>query len=291
MDIAKLLTLGIRASIFLMVLATGMAGQRGEARELLRRPALLLRSILAMQVLAPLLAAALTIAFPMERAVKIALVTLAVSPVPPFLPRRMLKVGGPRGYVVSLFATSALLSVVSIPITLSLIQDVSGVPLSLPLAALVKQLVLTVLLPLLLGLLIARVVPEFAAAWSAPMGSGAALVLAVSVLPLIGKVLPAFRTLAGEGAVLILALYAMGALIVGHALGGPDRANRTVLALSTAARHPGIAILLATTNFASDELATPAVLLLVIVSFVTTVPYLLLTRRRPAAPLVAAAHR
>jgi BASS family bile acid:Na+ symporter len=291
MDVARLLSFGIRVSIFLMVLATGMAGQRGEARALFRRPALLVRSIVAMQVLAPLLAVGLTFLLPIERAVKIALVTLAVSPVPPFLPRRMLKAGGPRGYVVSLLATSALLSVVSIPMTLSLISDVTGVELTLPLAALARQLVMTVLLPLLLGLLIARVLPAIAASWAAPVGSGAALVLALSVLPLIVRTFPAMRTLAGDGTLLVMTLYAAGALLIGHLLGGPEQGNRTVLALSTAARHPGIAILLATTNFAADRLATPAVLMLVIVSFVATIPYLALTRRRPLVPVVAPAHR
>jgi bile acid:Na+ symporter, BASS family len=290
MDIMKLLSIGVRVSIFLMVLSMGMAGQRGEARELFRRPALLLRSIVAMQVLAPLLAVALAYFLPLERAVKIALVTLAVSPVPPFLPRRALKAGGSRGYVVSLLATSALLSVISIPVTLSLISDVAGISLSLPLVALVKQLVLTVLLPLLGGLLFARAAPEFARSWAAPIGSGAALVLVISVVPVIVKLFPAFQKLAGDGTLLVMTVYALAALAIGHLLGGPDHGNRTVLALSTAARHPGIAILLATTNFAAERLATPAVLLMAIVSFVAAVPYLTFTRRHHAVLLAAPAH-
>jgi BASS family bile acid:Na+ symporter len=287
MDIVKVLSIGIRVSIFLMMLATGMAGERGEVGVLFRRPALLIRSILAMQVLAPLLAIVLTSILPIERAVKIALVTLAVSPVPPFLPRRMLKAGGPRGYVVSLLGTSALVSVISIPMTLSLISDVSGVELSLPLVALVKQLVLSVLLPLLLGVLVARVMPAIGGSWAAPIGSGAALVLALCALPLIVKFLPEFRTLAGDGTLLVMAIYTAGALVVGHVLGGPDHGERTVLALATSARHPGIAILLATTNFAAERLAAPGVLMLVIVSAVVTIPYLALTRPRPVVRLAA----
>lgn len=286
MDIVELLSIGLRVSIFFMVLSTGMAGQRGEARELFHRPALLIRSIVAMQMLAPVLAVAVAYFLPVERAVKIALVTLAVSPVPPFLPRRALKAGGPRGYVVSLFATSAMLSVISIPVTLSLISDVAGIPLSLPLLALVKQLVLTVLLPLLTGLLIARVAPSFASSWTAPIGSGATLVLVICVAPVFVKLFPDFQTLAGNGTLVVMAIYSVGALLLGHLLGGPDHGTRTVLALSTAARHPGVAILLATTNFASERLATPAVLMLVVVSSVAALPYLALTRRR--APAVAA---
>jgi hypothetical protein len=42
--------------------------------------------------------------------------------------------------------------------------------------------------------------------------------------------------------VLIIAGMAVFGPIVGHALGGPDPDNRTVLALSTTSRHPAIAL-------------------------------------------------
>jgi BASS family bile acid:Na+ symporter len=110
------------------------------------------------------------------------------------------------------------------------------------------------------------------------------------VLPVLVKLFPAFQTLAGDGTLLVMTIYAVGALAIGHLAGGPDQGNRTVLALSTAARHPGVAILLATTNFAGERLATPAVLLLVIVSSIAAAPYLALTRRRHATPVPASAH-
>ena len=52
----------------------------------LRRPALLARSLLAMYVLMPIVAVALAVAFDLIPSVEIALLALAVSPVPPLLP-------------------------------------------------------------------------------------------------------------------------------------------------------------------------------------------------------------
>lgn len=58
-----LITFAVKASIFLNVLALGMSSRPGDAMYLLRRPALLLRSLLAMNVAMPLFAAVLAVAF------------------------------------------------------------------------------------------------------------------------------------------------------------------------------------------------------------------------------------
>jgi hypothetical protein len=69
-----LIAFAVKASVFLNVLALGMrAGAAGP-------------SVFAMNVLMPLFAVAL--AFDLEPVVKIALMALAVSPVPPMLPHR-----------------------------------------------------------------------------------------------------------------------------------------------------------------------------------------------------------
>jgi bile acid:Na+ symporter, BASS family len=63
-------------------------------------------------------------------------------------------------------------------------------------------------------------------------------------------------------------------LAAGHLLGGPNPHHRTVLALSTATRHPGVAIAIAHTNFPEQKLALAAILLYLLISGVVTIPYL-----------------
>jgi len=72
----------------------------------------------------------------------------------------------------------------------------------------------------------------------------------------------------------VMAVLALVALAAGHLLGGPDPEDRAVLALSSAARHPAIAIAIAHVNFPDQKLAPAAVLLYVLVSGIVTVPYL-----------------
>jgi len=52
-----------------------------------------------------------------------------------------------------------------------------------------------------------------------------------------------------------------------------------VLALSTAMRHPAVAIALAKSNFADQPLAVPAILLYLIVAVVVRAPYLKMSVR------------
>ena len=69
-------------------------------------------------------------------------------------------------------------------------------------------------------------------------------------------------------------------LAAGHLLGGPDPENRTVLALSTAPRHPGVAIALAAATFPDQKLAPAAVLRYLLVSAVATKFYLVWNARQ-----------
>jgi BASS family bile acid:Na+ symporter len=91
--------------------------------------------------------------------------------------------------------------------------------------------------------------------------------------------------LLGNGRVLSITAFVVIGLGVGHWLGGPDPEDRTVLALSTASRHPGIALAITTTNFPEEKLATGAVLLYLLVSAIVVPPYLKCWGPRRGRPL------
>ena len=56
-----------------------------------------------------------------------------------------------------------------------------------------------------------------------------------------------------------------------------------MLALSTASRHPGVAIAIAHATFPGEKLTVAAVLLYVLLSAAVSIPYLNWTKRRNAA--------
>ena len=62
-------------------------------------------------------------------------------------------------------------------------------------------------------------------------------------------------------------------------LGGPDDEDRSVLALASAARHPGVAMAVASANFPDQKLAPAAILLYLLLSAILTIPYVMWRRR------------
>src|SRR5262245_4985007 len=126
MDLVSLIRLVIKASIFLTVFSLGMDATPREALYLIRRPAELFRSLTSMNIMMPIIAATLALSFQFEPAIKIALLTLAASPIPPVLPKKQLKAGGRSPYTIGLLAGVSLLSIIVVPLTVYLVGKVLG---------------------------------------------------------------------------------------------------------------------------------------------------------------------
>jgi len=92
---------------------------------------------------------------------------------------------------------------------------------------------------------------------------------AVTTLP---KEWPTIVAQASVFGVMAIALFSAAGLAVGNALGGPDPDDRTVLALATATRHPGIAMAIAA-DMPDKQALLAAMLLVVIVGSVVADPY------------------
>jgi len=258
----------------LLVLGIGLKATISDAFYLFRRPGQLLRALVAMDVVVPAVAIALAATFPLELPVKIALVTLSLAPLPPTFSKKPLKAGGSVSYTVGLFVAVTLIAVFFIPLALDLISKFTGVPLQMSSASLWILVLESLLLPLIVGVVIHQLAPSFADRAAGPVVTVATVTLLIGVIPILIKVWPVMMSLVGNGAVVVMAVLAVVALAAGHLLGGPDPEDRAVLALSSAARHPAIAIAIAHVNFPDQKLAPAAVLLYVLVSGIVTVPYL-----------------
>ena len=68
-------------------------------------------------------------------------------------------------------------------------------------------------------------------------------------------------------------------LVVGHIFGGPDPEHAVVLALSTACRHPAIALTIATSNAPTEPVAG-TILLYLILNLILAIPYVLWQKAR-----------
>jgi BASS family bile acid:Na+ symporter len=282
MDMKQLVILALQASVLCMVLGFGLKTTIGDLLSLIRRPGLLVRSVLAVFVVMPAVVVVLTRLFAFRQVVEIALVALAISPVPPLLPQREAKAGGDAQYGLGLMAILALLSIAMVPLALEILGRISGPPLAMSAGAVARVVMISTILPLAAGMLVRAMAPHVAAALEKPMTLIAKGLLVPAALILLVTTAPAVWALIGDGTLVAIVLFVAIGLTVGHVLGGPDPDSAVVLALSTACRHPALAFSIAAANFPEQRFGAVIVLYL-LVGLVAGLPYLAWQRGRIAA--------
>jgi bile acid:Na+ symporter, BASS family len=279
MTAQSLILLALKASIVLSVFAIGLVSQVNDTLFLLRRPKLLLRSVVAINVVMPIVAAAMAWIFDLPEAVEMSLVALAVSPVPPLLPKKQVKAHGEPSYAIGLLVGAALVAILFVPVAVELVGLVFQLPVQMSPWPVAKLVFATALAPLLAGVIVRRLMPALAAQFARPVGHIANIVLVLCFLAVLVTALPAIADFFGSGAFWAVAAFVAIGLAVGHGLGGPDPQNRTVLALATATRHPGVAMAITSANFPGYREVLPAFLLYLLVGAVLAIPYVMWRKR------------
>jgi bile acid:Na+ symporter, BASS family len=282
-SLVALMLVVLKTSVFLNVLALAMTARASDATFVLSRPWLLLRSLLAMNVVMPFVAVGVVEAFNLPPAVKVALLAVSVSPVPPMVPRRLFDAGGRAPYTIGLLVTAALVAVVMMPVALGLFGWAFGNEAHVPERGIASIVTTTVLSPLLIGVTIRYFAPGVAERLIKPLSITSVVLLVAGALPfpLAGRAIVA---VVADGTLLALAIFSVAGLAVGHWIGGPDPERRRVLALSTACRHPAIALTIAAANVAEPKPVMAAVMLYLIVSVLVSVAYITLRLDRGVGP-------
>jgi len=286
-SLTQILPIVMQLSIGLIVFCVALETEPGDVAYLLRRPSLMLRSLIAMNVIMPILAVLIAVVCKLRPELKVALILLAVAPVPPVLPNKHAKAGGNVSYGIGLMLFAAILSLVTVPLSVWMITSLFGRAVQVPMSLVAKVLGFSIIVALILGLLVKRLFPSF----ERFAGSLSKIGTAIALLALIPVLLVTWRRIVGEVGeftVIAIALFTLVGLFVGHVLGGPDSEDRTVLALSTATRHPGVALALASAVAADKAAVSAAVLLAAFVSVIVTSPYVK-WRSRVHAPAAAPA--
>jgi BASS family bile acid:Na+ symporter len=278
MDLKQLVLLALQVSILCTVFGFGLKASPDDLLYLVRRPGLLLRSILAVMIVMPIVAVAFMRLFAFRLEAEIALVALAISPVPPLLPQRETKGGGQQAYGLALMATLALLAIVTVPLWAEALERLVHRPLSASPAAIAGVVLKMALLPLVAGTALRAIAPAVAEKLSRPVILVATVLLPLSVVVLLFGVWRAMWAGIGGGTIVAMVGFVVAGLLVGHLLGGPDREHAVVLALSSACRHPAIALSIASANFPNEHFAG-TILLYVIVNTIVGIPYLVWQRR------------
>src|SRR5688572_20398514 len=274
MSVAQVILLALQLSIALAVVSVGMRATLADVGWLLRRPMLLARSIIAMNVILPLVAVAVVLLFDLHPALRVAIVALSVSPVPPILPGKQTKAGGTSEYIVALLVVMSLVSIVFIPSALEVLRQMFVQSAHVPEAGAIALIVVkSVLGPLAVGMIVRALAPQFADRVAHPLGRFATILLLVAFVPVVFKAWGSIVALIGDFSLVAIATITLVGLGVGHLLGGPDADDRTVLAISTATRHPGVAIAIANVSAPNQDGVLAAVLLYLLAGAVFSIPY------------------
>ena len=262
MNLQALLPLIVQISLALVVASVGLQAHWRDLECAVKRPGLLLRSIVAVNLVVPLVAILMALLLPLAGPVKAGIVIMAVSPLAPFAPGKMLKVGAETSVAVGLYLALILLAVLIVPATFALLSVLFAVDVTFPIGAIAGFIATSVLLPLAAGLLVASLLPRHAALLARIAAALGMLVL----LPLIAIVLwragGQILALVGNGTLLAIAVTVAAGLAAGHLLGGPEPANRMALAAAAATRHPGIAGLVAHRHFDNPDVMLAVILFL-----------------------------
>ena len=260
----------LKIAVVALLCAIGLGTTPADFTYLLRRPALLLRSLFAMYVAMPLAALAVVWVVPLPPGVRTALLVLAISAGAPLLPRKLMKLGR-EGYVFSLVVLSSLLAVVAVPAWLAVLGPFFAREPEVGPGAVALLIAKAALAPLFLGMLVRPVLAGHAdrvSEWVLKAVGGVLTLAGLALLALNARLLVA----AGWVALLALAGITAVGLGIGHALGGPDRDDRTALAVSCATRHVGVAMLAASS--ARGPRTVAFVLAYLVSAAVVTLPYL-----------------
>jgi BASS family bile acid:Na+ symporter len=272
-----------------MIVATmvgaGLQVNRVRLAETLRRYELWGKALIGNFVILPVIAWLAVRAFGVHPDVATGILLMAMAPGVPLLANSAgRQLGGSLAFAVTIAFLFSALSVVTIPITASILLP--GQALAVPALKFLTTLLVFQLIPLLAGAALAPRLSEAAVVNAGRLLT--ALFLAATFALIVvqgGKALAAVASVYGSGNLIVIAIVAVCALATGYLLGGPDRDYRRTLSIATLMRNIGLCALIGTSRF-EETLVVPTIIAYFIVSFLVGLPLRIYYRRtRHAKPL------
>lgn len=279
-----LMTAAAAATVFTVMLSLGLAIDVRDLRWAWARPWLVARGLISVLVLVPIVGVAVAHALGLTLAAQVGVALMAISPGAPVALRRSLDAGSRQSFAAVLQVLVALLAIVSMPISVEALNWFYDTHGSISPVLVVRQVFMAQLLPIGLGLTIRRLAPTLALRSEPIMKRAAAVMLigfAVLVLVAIWPVVIGAAPRTALAALIITLL----ALTIGHVLGAPDSDTRTAVAVSSALRNPGLALLVTASNRVPREVTSTILAYLLCAAVIVTV-YVVWRRARPTTAVV-----
>ena len=253
-----------------VMLSMGLKVKVQEVAVAIRQPRLVLLGLVANFVLVPAATIGLLYLFHAEPMVSVGFLILAVCPGapvgPPFASIARGDVPCAIGQMVILAGLSAIVSPVLLGLLLARLLPAGA--LQIDFLAIARTLLLAQILPLAVGLAIHHWMPKLTERMARPVGAVANLLLVGVIVAILAREYPTLELIRGRGWFGMLLLLA-ASLGIGWICGGPRRATRKTLAVTTAARNAAVGLVIVSKNF-GDTPAVTAVVAYSLVSILAT---------------------
>jgi bile acid:Na+ symporter, BASS family len=283
----ELILITLQVSIMCTVFGFGLAASAADLLYLARRPGLVARSLLSVFVIMPIFTLGLVRLLEFPLTTEAVLLALSMSAVPPLLKMKETKAGGHASFGLGLMVVLSFASIAAVPAAVAIMERFfERPPIVVAPAAIAGVVMKSTLAPLAAGLAVSAIWPAIASWLEKPVAVISNVLLPLAVVALVAGGFSEIWAAVGNGTVLAIVIFTVAGLAIGHVLGGPDPDHSAVLALSTACRHPAMALAIATTAI-PDQRFGATILLYLLVNIVAGLPYIVWQRRRTGAPSAA----
>jgi bile acid:Na+ symporter, BASS family len=211
------------------------------------KPWLVTKAVLAVILLAPLFFLTLILVFKPALPITCALIIMAGSPAANLSNRSIQAFGGDVAFMNRIELIVCLLSSVTTPILLELMELLLGINLNVRFSIIIGQLIATQFLPTIFGTLLRKHYPTLSH-YAKFIMSGASWLLILIFALLIIQHFPSFSQPRIHGYIAVI-IATLGAFLLGVILGGKNPKQQISLSIETALRNPGLAYLIASENF------------------------------------------
>ena len=243
----------------------------------LRDRRLMAVSLVASVVVVPLIALVLAALIPMDSSLRTGFLIYALAAGTLAGPKFVQMAKGNAAFAVGLLAVLVVITVVGVPMAISLIVPDAHVERG----KVLLKLLLVVALPVGLGLYLRAQREHFAVRLRDVMHR-AAMILLLLVLAQLCYVHVGAVLALEAGALAAGLLFFPIAFAAGYAMGGPEQANRRALAIMSFARNGSIALMIAAQVFAHDPKVTTMILVMSLLTAALTASASVWLARTPA---------
>lgn len=236
-----------------------------------QRPGLLNRSILAIVVAVPMLVVLVVFCFRLPQEIEIGLILTAIAPGTSST-SHLPQYNRGQSYAIALQATVSLLAVITVPLTVAILQELFPLEAQISPLTVVQQLAVAQFLPLIIGITLRYCWSDLADNLETLITQAANVLFGILIIWVLAQQLDAILQI-GIFPLVVIGLLVLISLWVGHFLGGRESSTRMTLAITSATHSAALALFIATLNLPHLSVS-PVITVYVLVSGALTIAYL-----------------